>query len=289
MPEAPLEGRVAIVTGSGRGLGRAMAVGLARAGAIVVCPAHIAADFPELAVERVHPGRILPIEADLRRSSDCDRVVAAAMAQGGVDVLVNNAGLTLTYVCPDLYRRPAPPKFWEVGDEVAQNVLDTNFIAADKLARRVAPIMVERGWGRIVNVTTMLPTMNRIGFSPYGPSKAALEMASEVWAKELAGSGVTVNIVNPGGGANTPGMAEEMRQASREGRINTLVEPETMVPPLLFVVSREADAITGMRYDAKRWDVRLAPAEAARASGRPAGFALRMPPDFAGDPSALSG
>jgi len=288
MPEGPLSGRVAIVTGAGRGLGRAMAVGLARAGATVVGAAHIAADFVELAAEGTSPGRILPIEADLRRVSDCDRVVAAAVAAGGVDVLVNNAGLTLTYVSPDLYRRPAPPKFWEIGDEVAQNVMDTNFVAADRLARRVAPIMVERGWGRIINVTTMLQTMNRVGFSPYGPSKAALEMASEVWAKELAGSGVTVNIVNPGGGANTPGMAEEVRQASREGRIDTLVEPEAMLPPLMFVVSRDADAITGMRYDAKRWDARLPPAEAARASGRPAGFELRAPPQFAGDPASLS-
>jgi 3-oxoacyl-[acyl-carrier protein] reductase len=265
-----------------------MALGLARAGATVIGAAHIAEDFASLAAEDTRPGRILPMAADVRSSMDCDRVVRAALAQGGVHVLVNNAGLTLTYVCPDLYRRPLPPKFWEVSDEIVQNVMDTNFVAADKLARRVAPIMVGAGWGRIVNVTTMLQTMNRVSFSPYGPSKAALEMATQVWAQELVGSGVTCNIVNPGAGANTPGIAEEVRRSSREGRIVALVEPEAMVPPLLFVVSREADAINGMRFDAKRWDARLPPAEAARRSGRPAGFELRPSSDPGADPELLS-
>jgi 3-oxoacyl-[acyl-carrier protein] reductase len=288
MADAFLEGRVAIVTGAGRGLGRAMALGLARLGATVIGPAHIASDFDDLKPADAAPGRVVPLHADLRRSADCDRVVKAAQDAGGVHILVNNAGLTLTYIAPDLYRRPAPPKFWEASDEIVQNVMDTNYVAADKLARRAAPIMVEEGWGRIVNVTTMLQTMNRIGFSPYGPSKAALEMASEVWAKELDGTGVTVNIVNPGAGANTPGMAEEMRRKSREGQIDRLVEPEEMVPPLVWVVSREADKVNGMRYDARRWDASLPPAEAARRCGRPAGFALREPSDPPADRSLLS-
>jgi len=286
--EAFLLGRVAIVTGAGRGLGRAMALGLARAGATVIGPAHIASDFDDLEPASALPGRLLPMHADLRRAADCDRVVENAQAAGGVHVLVNNAGLTLTYICPDLYRRPAPPKFWEASDEIVENVLNTNFLAADKLARRVAPIMVAQGFGRIINVTTMLRTMNRVGFSPYGPSKAALEMASEVWAKELQGSGVTVNIVNPGAGANTAGIAEEMRAASEEGRIERLVEPEAMVAPLLWVVSPEGGESNGMRYDAKQWDLSLPPAEAARRCGRPAGFLLREPADPLVEGSFLS-
>ena len=283
-----LTGRVAVVTGAGRGLGREMALGLARAGATVVGPAHIAADFDDLKPVDALPGRIIPVRADLRRSEDCDMVIKTALAAGGLHILLNNAGLTLTYICPDLYRRPLPPKFWEATDEIVQNVIDTNFVAADKLARRVAPLMVGQGWGRIINVTTMLQTMNRIGFSPYGPSKAALEMATWVWSKELDGTGVTVNIVNPGAGANTPGMAEEMRAKSREGSIERLVEPEQMVPPLLWVVSREADRVNGMRYDAKQWDPSLPPAEAARRTGRPVGFALREPLEPPHDPASLS-
>jgi len=134
--------------------------------------------------------------------------------------------------------------------------------------------MVEAGWGRIVNVTTKLDTMNRAHTSPYGASKAALEMATEVWSKEVEGTGLTINIVNPGAGANTPGMAEEMRAMSRDGRAPRLVEPEEMVPPLLYVVSREADSVNGWRFDANLWDAALAPAEAARRTGRPAGFEM---------------
>jgi NAD(P)-dependent dehydrogenase (short-subunit alcohol dehydrogenase family) len=158
-------------------------------------------------------------------------------------------------------------------------VIATNYLAGDRLARRVAPSMVARGWGRIVNVTTKLDTMNRAGTHPYGASKAALEMATEVWAKETEGTGLTINIVNPGAGANTPGMAEEMRAMSRDGRAARLVEPNEMVPPLLYVVSREADKVNGYRFDANLWEPSLPPAEAAKRAGRPAGFEMHPVPD----------
>lgn len=83
-----------------------------------------------------------------------------------------------------------------------------------------------------------------------------------------------MNIVNPGAGANTPGMAEEMREMSREGRAAHLVEPDEMVPPLLYIVSREADRVNGWRFDANLWDLSLPPQEAARRAGRPAGFEM---------------
>ncbi|MBV9861035.1 MAG: SDR family oxidoreductase [Alphaproteobacteria bacterium] len=273
-----MESRVAIVTGGLRGLGRAMALGLAREGHRVLAVGHIAEDVAvvEAEAERASlAGDVVPLVADLRTAAACDRVVNEAMARfGGADILVNNAGLTFTYIDPERYRRPAPQLFWQVDDEIVDNVIVTNYLAADRLARRLAPRMVEQGWGRIVNVTTKLDTMNRLGTHPYGASKAALEMATEVWAKDVAGTGLTINIVNPGAGANTPGMADEMRAASREGRAARLVEPDEMVAPLLWVVSRAADAINGYRYDANLWDAALPPAVAARRSGRPAGFEL---------------
>jgi 3-oxoacyl-[acyl-carrier protein] reductase len=269
---------VAIVTGGLRGLGRAMSLGLARTGHPVVAVGHIAGDAGEMAAEAAAlqlRDLLVPLIADLRRPDECDRVVAAARARfGRVDILVNNAGLTFTYIDPARFRRDSKQLFFQVGDEIVENVVATNYLAADRMARRVAPAMVEAGWGRIVNVTTKLDTMNRTGTHPYGATKAALEMATEVWAKDVAGTGLTVNIVNPGAGANTPGMAEEMRQASREGKVPRLVEPDEMVPPLLYVVSREADAINGYRFDANAWDVRLPAAEAAKKAGRPAGFIL---------------
>jgi NAD(P)-dependent dehydrogenase (short-subunit alcohol dehydrogenase family) len=274
-----MEQRVALVTGGLRGLGRAMTFGLARAGHLVAAVGHIAEDVAEIEAEAAALGNaggaVWPLVADLREAGECDRVVAETRARfGRIDILVNNAGLTFTYIDPARFRRPTLQHFWEVPDEIVDNVIATNVLAGDRLSRRVAAAMVEAGWGRIVNVTTKLDTMNRVGTHPYGASKAALEMATEVWAKDVEGTGLTINIVNPGAGANTPGMAEEARAASREGRTARLVEPDEMVPPLLYVVSREADKVNGYRFDANAWDAALPPAEAARRAGRPAGFVL---------------
>jgi len=274
-----MEQRVAIVTGGLRGLGRAMTLGLARHAATrVLAVGHIDADIRDMQAAAADAGvadRVACLVADIRKPAECDRVVATCTQRfGTVDILVNNAGLTFTYIAPDRFRRAEKQKFWEVSDEIIQNVMDTNYVAADQMARRVAPRLVTQGWGRIVNVTTKLSTMNMHGAMPYGASKAALEMATEVWAKELAGTGVTANVVNPGAGANTPGMAQEMRDWSREGRVARLVEPDEMVPPLLFVVSRAADRVNGYRFDALTWDASLPPGQAARANGLPAGFEL---------------
>jgi NAD(P)-dependent dehydrogenase (short-subunit alcohol dehydrogenase family) len=258
-----------------------MALGLARAGCHVAAVGHIADDIAPFTADAVtFTERVLPLVADLRRPAECDRVIAAAIDRfGRIDILVNNAGVTFTTISPDRFRQPAPPKFWEISDDIVQTTIDTNFVAADRLARRLAPHLIELGWGRIINVTTKLDTMNRAGASPYGPSKAALEMATEIWAKEVAGTGLTVNILNPGAGANTPGMAQEMRDASREGRAPRLVEPDEMVPPLLWLVSADADGVNGWRFDANAWDATRNPAAAAQAAGRPAGLVLH-PTEF---------
>jgi 3-oxoacyl-[acyl-carrier protein] reductase len=272
--------RAAIVTGGLRGLGRGMTLGLSSSGVRVLAVGHIADDVAAMeGTANVHA-----MVADLRRPEMCDRVVGEALSLfGRVDILVNNAGLTFTYIDPERFKT-GPRKFWEIGDTVIQNVMDTNYVAADQMGRRVAPLMLAQGWGRIINVTTKLDTMNRAGSVPYGSSKAALEMTTEIWAKELAGTGVTVNIVNPGAGANTPGMAQEMKDRSRAGTVLRLVEPDEMVPPLLYVVSRKADGVNGYRFDALTWDTSLPPAEAARLNARPAGFVLH-PQDQAAFPA----
>jgi len=264
---------VALVTGGLRGLGKAMALGLLRSGRKVTAVGHIADDIPEMQRDAGNRAADLHCLAlDLRRPEACDQAIGETRQRFGCpDILVNNAGLTFTYTDPDRFIK-GPRKFWELSDEIIQNTMDTNYGVADQMSRRVTPLMLKAGWGRIVNVTTKLSTMNMLGAVPYGPSKAALEMATEVWAKELAGSGVTVNIVNPGAGANTPGMAREMRDWSATGKAAKLVEPDEMVAPLLFVVSREADTVNGYRFDANTWLGDVAPADSARRTGRKAGF-----------------
>jgi NAD(P)-dependent dehydrogenase (short-subunit alcohol dehydrogenase family) len=264
---------IAIVTGGLRGLGRAMSIGLLGQGHHVAAVGHIASDVNEMrTLTGANANRLLPLVADIRRPSECDRVFAESHAHFGADpsILVNNAGLTFTFIDPTRFRREKPMRFWECSDDVIQAVMDTNYVAADQMARRAVPLMLKSGWGRVVNVTTKLDTMNRAGSSPYGCSKAALEMATEIWAKELAGTGVTVNIVNPGAGANTPGMAEEMRARSAASTVPLLVEPDDMVAPLLFVVSRAADGVNGFRFDANNWHKDRDPNEMTR----PAGFVL---------------
>ncbi len=268
--------RVAVVTGGSRGLGRAMVLALAGLGVRTVAAAHIAddeADLQQAAAEAGVASHLAFKVADLRTTEGCDSTVAfARQYTGHIDILINNAGLTLTFVAPDLFRRSSPRRFFESSDEVIRGIYETNCMAPEMMAARIAPAMVKRGWGRIINVTTMLPTMQRLGFCPYGASKAALEMSSMVWARELQETGVTVNVLNPGGGANTLGIAEEVRRASARGEIDRLVEPEDMAPPLRWLVSAQADHVTGMRIDAKDWDASKPAGEAASQCMRPCGL-----------------
>ena len=264
---------IAIVTGGLRGLGRAMTLGLLGQGHRVAAVGHLAEDVDALrTLAGAGETRLLPLVADLRLPVECDRVFTETRARFGGDpgILVNSAGLTFTFIDPARFRRDEPQRFWECADDVIQAVMDTNYVAADQMARRAVPLMLKAGWGRVVNVTTKLDTMNRAVSSPYGCSKAALEMATEIWAKELAGTGVTANIVNPGAGANTPGMAAEMRARSAAAPAPLLVEPDDMVAPLLFVVSRAADGVNGFRFDANTWHADRDP----RTVTRPAGFVL---------------
>ena len=143
--------RVFIVTGGLRGLGRAMTIGLAANGYRVVAAGHIQKDVdlllndPRLVDCR---DRIVAMVADIREPATCDQVVAASIDHfGRLDGLVNNAGLTFTYISPDGKGGPGP-RFWDVRDEITQNVVNTNYIAAAQMAKRVAAHLVPKGWGR---------------------------------------------------------------------------------------------------------------------------------------------
>ena len=211
----------------------------------------------------------------MRVPVECDRIFAAALERfAGLHIFVNNAGLAFTTIASGHFRQ----KFWQVPDDIARAVIETNYLAADQMARRVAPLMIEQGWGRIVNVTTKLDTMNRPHTSPLWRLEGGARNGDRGVGEGGRGTWLRVNIVNPGAGANTPGMAEEMRAMSREGRAPRLVEPDEMVPPLLYVVSRAADTVNGWRFDANLWDQSLPPAEAAHRAGRPAGFELHLRP-----------
>ena len=129
------------------------------------------------------------------------------------------------------------------------------------MARTAVPPMLAAGWGRIINVSINAETMRRQGFSPYGPSKAALESATIIWAQDLAGSGVTVNVLLPGGAALT-GMIPASYPNHQRAK---LLDPAIMVPPLLWLEGVRSDGVTGRRFVAMRWR-EDSPEEASEAS-----------------------
>ena len=131
------------------------------------------------------------------------------------------------------------------------------------LTNAVVPEMMREGWGRIVNVTTSLGTMLNAGSPTYGPSKAALEALSAIMAKDLDGTGVTVNVLVPGGITNTPMVSELGFERTK------MIQPEVMVSPLLWLVSDAAANVTGRRFLGIDWDPALPPEQAADKAGAP--------------------
>lgn len=256
-----LDGRVVILTGAAGGLAAPMARALLDRGAFVV-----GIDLPA-ARDRLAAltngaartaGIFVPFEGDIAEVKKPTHLVATTLERfGRVDAVINNAGIG-PYASGPLVR------FQELDPEAWTRGIDVNVNAAFRLARAAVPTMIGQGWGRIVNLTTSLPTMLFGGFSPYGPSKAALEAATVGWSRDLAGTGVTVNAILPGGPADTPFVSVE-EAADR----STLVRPDVMIAPLIWLLSHDSDGVTGFRFSGRDWDPSLPAADAARCAGRP--------------------
>jgi len=276
MSNGQLSGKNAIVTGGGRGLGRAMTLGLARAGAnVMITAAHSSHEIDAVANEAAKSGvagAIRSMVADAASEEDSLLVVSRTIREfGAVHILVNNAGRGMRFVSERFL--DTPTRFWQTDPAVWRMIIDTNVTGPFLMARAVVPHMLKERWGRIINVSMNHETMRRAGFSPYGPSKAALESETIIWAQDLAGTGVTVNSLLPGGATDTGMVPENIAVELRRH----LLDPEVMVPPILWLVSEEAGAVTGARLVAKFWDSSLLPARAAEKARFTAGWTVPAP------------
>jgi NAD(P)-dependent dehydrogenase (short-subunit alcohol dehydrogenase family) len=258
--------RVAIVTGAAGGIGRALTRGLLASGIGVAAVDRDHAALAALAGSAHEAGRtaeLLTIEAELAADSAAAEIAEATRARfGRIDILVNNAGLAPGSVRADSWQRPL--KFWEITADHWRRFIAVHTTAPLLLVNAVVDEMMRGGWGRIVNVTTSLGTMLAQGFPTYGPSKAALEAISAIMAKDLDGSGVTVNVLVPGGVTDTPMIPDDAGFERRR-----LIRPESMVAPLLWLVSENAGRVTGRRFLAVHWDPGLPPERAAEQAGAP--------------------
>jgi 3-oxoacyl-[acyl-carrier protein] reductase len=268
MTETDLGGTIAIVTGAGSvsdqavGMGTVIARQLLAAGATVAGFDWNANGLERLAAERpddVKAGRLLLVRCDVSSRAECAAAVSRVTDElGAPTVLFNHAGIGESDLGQDGLKR-----FWETDYERWELVQRVNIFGPFVLARLVLPGMLERRWGRIVNTSTSFQTMLDKFRSGYGPSKAALEAHSAIWAKELEGTGVTVNCLLPGG------MVATNATARLPVDLGKLLTSEIMGPPAIWLASRASDGITGRRFVAREWNTAVEPSAAAASQQYP--------------------
>ena len=270
MQQKILEGKIAIVTGaaSPRGLGRAMTEALVKAGARVSMMDINQQWLDETSNYMREIGGddcVMTQVVDVTSIGEAERSIERTIEElGGLHILVNNAGVAPPKM---LLGGEAENKFWEISAEEWDRVVAVNSNGPFYMTRTVVPHMLAQGWGRIIGVTTSMNTMYRAGAAPYGPSKAAHEALIAMASRELEGTGVTVNVLVPGGMASTDLIPDGTNYA-RENMIN----PDVMMAPVVWLSSEESDGIYGQRFIGYNWDEDLPLVERLEKAAAPAAW-----------------
>lgn len=235
-----LTGRVALVTGGSKGLGKAMSRGLAESGADVVVASRNEREL------RSALGEILEgtgrrghyVVADLSRREEADRLARAALAQAGrVDILVNNAGTN------------RPEAIDAITNEAWDGVLEVNLSSAMALTRALVPHMKERRWGRVIHISSVMGYLSKEKRNGYSATKAALLGLARASALDLGPFGITVNCIAPGPFLTDLPMSllseAERRSFADHTALGRWGDPKELVGPLLLLASEAGSYITG--------------------------------------------
>lgn len=235
-----LTGRVALVTGGSKGLGKAMARGFAQAGAnIVLCSRH-AAEL-DAAAKEIAAGtksQVKTFVADLANRADAERLGRDAIAAfGRIDILVNNAGSNI----------PEPSD--AIKDENWDRILELNLSSCMALTRAVVPGMKDRRWGRIIHISSVMGLMSKAGRGAYSATKSALIGLARAQALDLGPYGITANCLAPGPFLTDLPLSvlspAEQQQFAEQTALNRWAKPEELAGPALLLASDAGSYITG--------------------------------------------
>ncbi len=236
-----LKGKVALITGSARGLGKAFALGFAKEGAEVIVHGRNLDKAKAVAEEVQSLGvKSLAIEADVSLSQDVKRMVDEAIGQfGRIDILINNAGVN-----------PFILEAEKIKEDGWDQVMNINLKGVFLCCQAVGKRMIEQGGGKIINISSVVGFLGEQGFLPYSVSKAGVMMLTRVLAYEWSKYQVTVNAIAPGfvaGGMNTPILNKEILVSglTQQVPLKRLGKPEEIVQVALFLASEESSYING--------------------------------------------
>ena len=253
MDKRKLQGRVALITGASRGIGRAIARGYAKEGAVIAITARTEGDLRSLVEEVQSSGaEALAIRADLVDPAAPAQVVRQVLeAFGTIDILVNNAGIGSS---------SSPRPVVDFDDEFWNKTLALNLTAPYKLSKAVLPIMLQKKWGRMINIASINGKLPAIHGAAYTASKHGLLGLTRTLALEVARDGITVNAICPGPVKTEMNERRVEYDAKRlglsmaelESRLTPIgrrLEPEEIVPMALLLASEGSAAITGQAFN----------------------------------------